>query len=48
MTRYSLEPRTIKYVKVYGFLSFARKFEKLIKDEGLNASIKVVHKTGEL
>ena len=24
MTRYSVEPRTRKYVKGYGFLSFAR------------------------
>ena len=26
MRRYSIEPRTRKYVKGYGFLSFARKF----------------------
>ena len=25
MTRYSIEPRTRKYVKRYGFLSFAKK-----------------------
>ena len=25
MTRYSIEPRTEKYLKGYGFLSFAKK-----------------------
>ena len=34
---YSIEPRTIKYVKAYGFLPFARK----------TASKKLVHKTCE-
>ena len=28
MWRYSIEPKTRKYVKGYGFLSFARKYEK--------------------
>ena len=28
MRRYSIEPRTRKYVKGYGFLSVARKYEK--------------------
>ena len=28
MWRYSIEPRTRKYVKGYGFLSFARKYKK--------------------
>ena len=36
MTCYSIEPRTRKYVKEYGFLSFARnlsnKYEKQILD----------------
>ena len=27
MRRYSIEPRTKKYVKGYGFLSFARKYK---------------------
>ena len=27
MQQYSIEPRTIKYVKGYGFLSFARKYK---------------------
>ena len=27
MKRYSIEPRTRKYVKGYGFLSFGRKYE---------------------
>ena len=43
MTRYSIEPRTRKYVKGYGFLSFARKYKKQLSD----ASNKVVHKAGE-
>ena len=47
MTRYSIEPRTRKYVKGYGFLSFARKYKKQILDKGLDASKKVVHKAGE-
>ena len=28
MTQYSIEPATGKYVKGYGFLSFARKYKK--------------------
>ena len=41
MTRYSIEPRTRKYVKGYGFLSFARnlsiKCRKHLLDTGLDA-----------
>ena len=44
MTRYSIEPRIIKYVKRYGFLSFARKYKKQLIDTGLDASKKVVYK----
>ena len=48
MTRYSIEPRTRKYVKRYGFLSFAK---KQLLDEGLDAvktaPKKVVHNSGE-
>ena len=55
MTRYSIEPRTRKYVKGYGFLSFARnlsnKYKKQLLDTELDplktASKKVVHKTVE-
>ena len=51
MRRYSIEPRTRKYVKGYGFLSFARKYKKQLLDTGLNAfkaaSKKVVYKAGE-
>ena len=59
MPRYSIEPRTGKYVKGYGFLSFARnllnKYRKKLSDAVLNAlktaSKKVFHKvagaTGE-
>ena len=49
--RYSIEPKFGKYVKVYGFLSFARKFgneyvKKLI-DAAETASKRVVKKTAE-
>ena len=51
MRQYSKEPRTKKYVKWYGFLSFARKLEKQVLDTGLDslkiASKKVVHKADE-
>ena len=50
MPRYSIESRASKYVKEYGFLSFARKYKKLL-DTGLDAvktaSKKVVHNAGE-
>ena len=57
--RYSTEPRFIKYVKGYGFLSFARKFgdiyvKKLMDtatktgtDAAKTASERVVQKTAE-
>ena len=48
MTQYSAQPRTRKYVKGYGFLSFAKKYKKQLLDTGLNASKKVVHKAGEI
>ena len=52
MTRYSIEPRTRKYVKGYGFLSFARKYKKQLLNTGLGslkpAAKKVVHKAREL
>ena len=38
---YSIEPRTRKYVKGYGFLSFACKYKKQLLDKGL------VHKASE-
>ena len=47
MTRYSIEQKARKYVKGYGFLSFARKYKKQILDKGLHASKNVVHKAGE-
>ena len=37
MWRYSLEPRTTKFVKGYEFLSFARKYKKQLLDTGLDA-----------
>ena len=57
--RYSTEPRFRKYIKGYGFLSFARKFsdkygKKLMDtatktgvDAAKTASIRVVQKTAE-
>ena len=47
MKRYSIEPRTGKYVEGYGFLSFARKYKKQLLDTGINVSKKVIHKTCE-
>ena len=47
MTKYCIEPRTRKYVKGYGFLSFARKYKKQLLNTGLDASKEVVHETGE-
>ena len=47
MMQYSIEPRTRKYVKGYGFLLFARKYQKQLLDKGLDASKKVVHEAGE-
>ena len=51
MRRYSTDKRTRKYVKVYGFLSFARKYKKQLFDTEIDAvetaSKKLVHKAGE-
>ena len=47
MMQYSIEPRTREYVKGYGFLLFARKYQKQLLDKGLDASKKVVHEAGE-
>ena len=51
MRRYSIELRTRKYVKRFGFLSFARKYKKQLLDTELDSlktlSKKVVHKVGE-
>ena len=51
MTRYSMERRTINYVKGYGFLSFARnlynKYRKQLLDREINASKKVIHKAAK-
>ena len=38
--QYSIEPKTIKYVKGYGFLSIERKNKKQTLDKGLDASKK--------
>ena len=34
---YSVQPRTKKYVKGYGFLSFAKKYKKHLLDAGLDS-----------
>ena len=51
MLRYSIEPRTGKYVQGYEFLSFVRKYKKQLSNKGLDAVKtafkKVVHKAGE-
>ena len=47
MRRYSIESRARKYVKGYGFLSFAQKHKKQLLDKGLDASKNVVHRAGE-
>ena len=51
MRQYSVEPRTRKYVKGYGFLSFARKYKKQLLDTGLDSlktgSKNVVHEAVE-
>ena len=51
MTWYSIGPRTRKYVKGYGFLSFARnfsnKYRKQLLDTGVNASKKVSYEAAK-
>ena len=37
MRRYLIEPRTRKYIKIYGFLSFARKYKKQLLHAELDA-----------
>ena len=44
MTQYSIEPKTRKYVKGYGFLLFARKYKKQILNKGQDAFKKEVQK----
>ena len=43
MQQYSIEPRTQKYVKWYGFLSFMKIYEKQLLDAGLD-SVKTASK----
>ena len=51
MRRFSIEPRTRKYVQRYGFLSFSRKYVKQLLDTRLDPvktnSKKVVHKASK-
>ena len=37
MLRYSIEPRTGKYVEGYEFLLFVRKYKKQLLNKGLDA-----------
>ena len=37
MRKYSIEPRPRKYVKRFGFLSFAIKYKKQLLNTGLDA-----------
>ena len=56
MTRYSIEPKTRKYVKGYEFLSFARDLSKNYRKQLLGTKLdvlktapkKVVHKSAEV
>ena len=52
MWQYSIEPRTRKYVREYGFLSFERKYKKTIIGYIIGsfktASKKAVSKAGQL
>ena len=52
MRLYSIEARTRKYVKEYGFLSFAKIYEKQLLDKGIDSlktnSKNVVHKAGKV
>ena len=48
MQWYSIEPRTRKYFKGSGFLSFARKYKKQLLDTGQNSLKTVSKKTGEI
>ena len=51
MQRFSIEPRTRKHVKGYGFLSFASEYKKKLLNTVLDSlktvSRKVFHKTGK-
>ena len=49
--RYSIEPRERRYVKEYGFMSFARnfsdKYSKSLMDKGINVSKKFAKTAGK-
>ena len=49
--RYSIEPRERRYVKGYGFMSFARnfsdKYSKSLMDKGINVSKKFAKTAGK-
>ena len=44
MRRYSIQPRTRKYVKTYWFLIFERNYKKQLLDTGLD-SLKLLPKS---
>ena len=49
--RYSIEPRERRFVKEYGFMSFARnfsdKYSKSLMDKGIDVSKKFAKATGK-
>ena len=49
--RYSVQPRERRYVKGYGFMSFARNFSdeysKSLMDKGINVSKKIAKTAGK-
>ena len=49
--RYSIEPRERRFVKGYGFMSFARNFSdkygKSLMDKGIDVSIKFAKTAGK-
>ena len=47
MRGYSIEPKTRKYIKRCGFLSFARKYKKQLLDTGLDAVKTASRKAGK-
>ena len=47
MMQYSIEPRTRKYVKGYGFLSFERKYKKELLDITGNKNADAVTKSND-
>ena len=45
--RYSIEPRERRFVKGYGFMSFARRFKESLMDKGIDVSKKFAKTAGK-